>query len=71
LTDLLNQCVSLEPAFFQFQTECITVDQYYIPTRYPAGTPGGGPLTTPSKVEAKEALTAAETILQFVAAQLS
>jgi HEPN domain-containing protein len=71
LIDLLNQCASLNPAFSQFRTECITVDQYYIPTRYPDGIPGGLPGGMPSKAEAQEAVTAAETILQFVIAQLS
>ena len=35
LTDLLTQCVAIDSSFSPFATDCVTVDQYYIPTRYP------------------------------------
>jgi HEPN domain-containing protein len=66
LVTLLNLCVSLDAAFDQFQDDCGIVDQYYIPTRYPEGVPGG----LPGEAEASEAITAAETILQFVTTKL-
>jgi HEPN domain-containing protein len=66
LVTLLNLCLPLEPAFKQFQDECAVVDQYYVPTRYPDGIPGGLPGGLPGEAEAKEAITAAENILQFV-----
>ena len=71
LVILLNQCEALELAFSQFEPECTVVDQYYVPTRYPDGIPGGLPTGLPTEQQAQRAITAAETILQFVAAQLS
>jgi HEPN domain-containing protein len=70
LVDLIGECETLEPAFSKFLTYCIIVDQYYIPTRYPDGIPGGAPGGMPGKAEAREALIAAEEILQFVVRQL-
>lgn len=70
LVDLLNRCEALSPAFATFLTDCIVVDQYYIPTRYPDGVPGSLPGGVPDEAEAQEVLTAAEQVLQFVNAQL-
>lgn len=70
LVDLLGQCENLEPAFSQFQSDCIVVDQYYIPTRYPNGVPGGLPGGTPGQTEAQESLDIAERILRFVTTRL-
>ena len=70
LVDLVTECESLDSAFSRFLSDCIVVDQYYIPTRYPDGIPGAGPSGTPSDIEAKEAIEAAERILKFVQAQL-
>jgi HEPN domain-containing protein len=71
LVILLNQCEMLEPTFSQFRAECIAIDQYYVPTRYPDAVPGGLPTGSPTEQQAQKAITAAETILQFVIAQLS
>lgn len=71
LVTLLDLCASINSAFSQFDSECATVDQYYVPTRYPDGTPGGGPSGMPSKAEAEETITTAETILYFVINQLA
>ena len=70
LTDLLNRCVSIEPGFSQFATDCARVDQYYIPTRYPVGVPGGLSSGQPSPSQAEAAIDAAEYILQYVINQL-
>ena len=70
LVDLLAQCQGVESAFGRFLNSCIIIDQYYIPTRYPDGIPGGAPSGVPTETEAKEAITAAKEILQFVTAQL-
>ena len=69
LVDLLGKCQLLNPDFSQFLTDCITVDQYYTPTRYPDGIPGGKPEGMPSDAEAEEAIAAAEKILRFVREQ--
>jgi HEPN domain-containing protein len=70
LVTLLDLCASLNPTFDQFHDECATIDQYYVPTRYPDGIPGGLPSGMPDETEAKEVITAAEIILQFVTTQL-
>ncbi len=70
LVILLNQCEILKPEFSQFQVDCTVIDQYYLPTRYPDGIPGGLPTGLPTQQQAQRAITAAETILQFVTAQL-
>lgn len=66
LVDLLQVCSSIDTAFSQFETDCIRIDEYYVPTRYPDAVPGGGPEGIPSKAKSKAALNAAENILQFV-----
>ena len=67
LVDLLDKCEEQDPDFSQFLNECITVDQYYIPTRYPDGVPGSLAGGNPSEEQAKEAISAAEKVLNFVA----
>jgi HEPN domain-containing protein len=59
LVDLLQQCIGLDSNFSQFLADCISVDQYYIPTRYPDGTPGGLPSGLPTMAQAQKAVTAA------------
>jgi HEPN domain-containing protein len=66
LVDLLVLCKNHNPTFSQFMTNCIVVDQYYIPTRYPDGTPGGISTGLPSSTEAQEAIEFAQAILEFV-----
>jgi HEPN domain-containing protein len=70
LVDLLQQCMVTDPNFSQFLADCISVDQYYIPTRYPDGTPGGLPSGLPTTAQAQKA-TAADEILRHVTAQLA
>jgi HEPN domain-containing protein len=62
LTDLLTQCAAIDTVFSQFVADCATVDQYYIPTRYPAGLPSG----LPGNTHAQAAIASAEKILHFV-----
>ncbi len=71
LVDLLKKCEQFDSAFSDFLSDCIVVDQYYIPTRYPDGVPGTAPGGTPSETEAKEAISAAERILDFVVKKLA
>ena len=66
LVDLLQQCISIDANFSQFLADCISVDQYYIPTRYPDGTPGGWSSGLPTMAQAQKAITAADQILQHV-----
>ncbi len=70
LVDLLGECQKLDPDFARFSEDCLTIDQYYIPTRYPNGVPGSSSSGIPDKREAEAALASAEAILQFVSSLL-
>ena len=70
LVDLLAECEALDSTFATYRVDCIIVDQYYIPTRYPDGVPGGLPGGLPGETEAREALNAADEVFRFVAPQL-
>jgi HEPN domain-containing protein len=70
LVDLLAECETLDAAFAVYRADCIVVDQYYIPTRYPDGVPGGLASGLPGETEAREALNAADEVFRFVATQL-
>ncbi len=70
LVDLLGECTAIDKSFSTFLADCIIVDQYYIPTRYPDAMPGSLPDGMPSETEAKEAIAIAEKVLRFVKEQL-
>jgi HEPN domain-containing protein len=71
LVDLLNQCAQVEGTFAQYLDDCTRVDEYYIPTRYPAGLPGAKATGMPGKDDAQIAIDAAARILKFVEQQLN
>jgi HEPN domain-containing protein len=64
--DLLALCREQDAAFKELLTDCIVVDQYYIPTRYPNGLPGGLPDGLPGADEAQEAIRIAERVRDLV-----
>lgn len=66
LVDLVRLCEGLEPAFSHLMTDCLSVDEFYIPTRYPDGVPGGLPTGMPSEVRAQAAVDAADKTLRYV-----
>ena len=70
LVDLLGTCTEIEPTFADFLPDCIVIDQYYIPTRYPDAVPGGLPSGLPGKSEAEEAVGITEKIVDFIVLQL-
>jgi HEPN domain-containing protein len=55
LIELLEECTGLEQDFEQIRQICKTLDQYYIPTRYPDALPGVLPEGLPDKKKATEA----------------
>lgn len=71
LVDLLVLCQQIEPAIDQYLTDCTIIDQYYIPTRYPDGIPGGTASGIPGQREAEEATTVAQKILDFITEKLA
>lgn len=64
--ELLEMAKSMSPRFKEVE-QAARLDQYYIPTRYPNGLPGGVPsrfYTDPQ--EAREAMRLARAVLEMV-----
>jgi HEPN domain-containing protein len=63
LVDLFRLCNLkwLKP----FENKLKLIDEFYIPTRYPDGIPGGLPNRLVNESDAKEALSVADEILQL------
>jgi len=70
LVDLISQCIAIDSAFSRFRDSCMVIDQYYVPTRYPNGVPGGSAEGLPGSQEAEEAVAYAESIMEFTLSQL-
>ncbi len=66
LVDLLVACQGVEAGFSQFYSDCVVIDQYYIPTRYPDSLPAGFGAVLPGDKEARDAVAAAERVFNFV-----
>jgi HEPN domain-containing protein len=56
LVELLNGLLSAHPALADLGDAARQLDQYYIPTRYPNGLPGGIPAETFTQRQAREAV---------------
>ena len=67
LSELLGLCVELERSFGQFQEECLLLDRYYIPTRYPDALPGTKPEGLPNRDDAAEALEILRRLRKMIA----
>lgn len=50
----------------QFKTECLFLDKFYIPTRYPDAITGSLPKGLPDKIQAEQAIEYAEQIFNFI-----
>lgn len=66
LVDLLQECLKTEQGFAKFSADCIVIDQYYIPTRYPDSVGGIGVSQLPTATDATEPILAGQQILLFV-----
>ena len=55
------------PELAGLQDDAGILDQYYIPTRYPNGLPGGFPFMAFTEEQATDAITAAERFLALAA----
>jgi len=65
LIDLVSQCNNIDGLFEGVLAPARTLNQFYIPTRYPVAPPGSLPSGNPSKDTAQKALSHAETILNL------
>ena len=58
-----------DAAFAMLRTEVSALDQYYIPTRYPNGLPGGIPAEAYTKTDSERALGMCTSVIDLVAAK--
>lgn len=65
LTKLWSECHKLDQTFTTIEEECITLNPYYIESRYPLGAP-----KTYTPKEAKDALSSAEKIIDMVQSKI-
>lgn len=56
LTELLGLCITIDNNLKTFEKDCMTLDRYYIPTRYPDALPGTLPEGLPNERDAREAI---------------
>lgn len=66
VTQLLDAVVSQYPALAGLRDIVRQLDQYYIPTRYPNGLPGGVPSDVFTRRQADDAVAGARSIIAVV-----
>ncbi len=70
LEELCDMCVKREPSFAQVSDDCVALDIFYQPTRYPDAPLGSLPEGIPTKEQAEAALEKAKNIFEFVKQRL-
>ncbi len=71
VVELARQCAAKDPSFACFVTAVATLDQYYVPTRYPdALADPAVPFETYTLPQAEEAIRLASEIMEAVRKQL-
>jgi HEPN domain-containing protein len=70
LVDLLGQCTLIAPDFAQFAIACASVDQYYIPTRYPKASLEAGQMARQASAKPKLRFAGRQEILDNVTVRL-
>ena len=68
LVELLGPLLPQYPQLAPLQEAAQRLDQYYIPTRYPNGLPGGAPFQVYTKTQAAEAVVSAQDFVALVRA---
>ena len=68
LFELLRALLTRHPALADLEEAARRLDQYYVPTRYPNGLPGGTPADVFSQAQAKEALAQAKRFVEVAGA---
>lgn len=66
LKELLSHCRKYFPKLAPFEEECLLMDRYYIPTRYPDALPGSLPEGLPNLEDAKKALDILDRMRAFM-----
>lgn len=71
LEELCERCAEIDSSFSQMMNDCIALDIFYQPTRYPEAPAGSLPEGTPTKQQAEEMLEKAKNIFAFVQQRLA
>lgn len=70
LGKLIELCAKTDRTFLRLKSLALSLDRYYIPTRYPEASPGSLPEGLPDKSDAKQSLSNVTKILRFVMKRL-
>ncbi len=63
---LARACARYNPAFVDMEEACRSLDQYYLPTRYPDILPGGVPHEVYTDTQAREATRLAQQLIDLI-----
>jgi HEPN domain-containing protein len=66
VAELCHEAAAQDPAFAKLGAEAAALDQYYIPTRYPNGLPGGIPADAYTRSDGDRALALCRTVIGLV-----
>lgn len=66
LEELLALCMALDRTFSKLKGCCVTLDQYYIPTRYPDAFPGSSSKGLPTERDAEKAVKLLRETLSWI-----
>jgi HEPN domain-containing protein len=66
LEELCKRCVKIDSSFSQFMDDCMALDIFYQPTRYPEAPTGSLPEGMPNQEQAEATLQKANNIFEFV-----
>jgi len=70
VSDLCEAACRFEAEFRELVADVSSLDQYYIPTRYPNGLPGGLPSRVYSGRDSERAIQTTEKAIAFIRARL-
>jgi len=71
LEELCERCMEIDSSFSQIMNDCMALDVFYQPTRYPEAPAGSLSEGTPNKQQAEETLAKAKNIFAFVQQRLA
>ena len=66
LGKLIEICAKTDRTFLRLKSIALSLDRYYIPTRYPEAAPGSLPEGLPDKSDAKQSVRDMQKILRHV-----
>jgi HEPN domain-containing protein len=70
VAELCQEAAAQDAAFGALRVEAAALDQYYIPTRYPNGLPGGIPADAYVRTDAERALGLCAAVIDLVGARI-